>query len=95
MAERLGNAWISAAQSVLDEYALRNQAENAEPPQPYVGPMDDRSYQIISDTKQDAFNVQRLFQTVAVGPNPPYKLFTMAEYGEIQVKDDIDYLFAT
>lgn len=92
---RIGNCWLSTPQVFLDEYRAMNQALTAEPPEIYTGPMDMRTYEIVRDTVQDPSGaVERQYNSVTEGPEQPYKMFSMWQEGEQQVKQDIDYLLA-
>jgi hypothetical protein len=92
---RWGNAWLSANQTVIDEYVNRKQIEDAGGTYTYPddGPMDDESYRIFNESKSDTAVVERLFEPVENGGNT-YKLFSYNTDNK-DFRNDIDYLEAT
>ena len=84
---RIGNSWLTPSQDLIDLYV----AKKNDPTDPG---MDDRSFQIFNQYRQDAENASRLFNIVTNGPKT-YKLFTFQARGATQIKQDLDYLLDT
>ena len=82
------NLWLVLSQQALDEYrAYRFD------PEAYEGPMDSKTYKILSKMA-DTDNVQRMFKPVTVATKT-YILFSLYLPGTARVQEAIDYLTET
>jgi hypothetical protein len=90
----LVSVWAVIGPSMMGAYENRYNAENADPPQDYNGPMDDQSYAILS-TLIDIKSVQSMYKTKTVNGNNPFTLFNMNFKDETVAIEQMDYLEAT
>jgi hypothetical protein len=88
------SVWTVVGPSMLGAYENRYNAENANPPEDYNGPMDDQSYAILV-SQIDTVHVQPLYKTKSVNGNNPFTLFNMNFVDEATAIAAMDYLDAT
>ena len=87
------NAWVACGPSMWQAFDSRWEAENAEPPGSYSGPMDDESYRIMK-TVTDVRVSPQLFRpkSVAAAEANPFINYSMNWRTVSEMETDLAYL---
>jgi hypothetical protein len=87
------SVWALLGPSLQTAYMNRYNAENADPPEVYNGPMDDTSYAIMN-TFADLFVVGPMYEAVPDEDDEIFRMYGMNFPTEEEAIDAMDYLYA-